>query len=125
LCYRNDTRTYEVDAIRILVLLNECVDRPVFHPVRNHQAPFLAKRNANQRKDIGVSEVSPDHRLFAEPLNRTSGTSPVGIGSEDTYPDDYFAIDGTELYDLDSHWAPLVIPLEHACELSAVHRVFQ
>ena len=72
-----------------------------------------------------MPEVSPDYRLFAEPLDRMSVKSLVGIRSEDTDPDDYFAIVGTELHDLDSHWTPLVIPLEHACELSTVHWVRQ
>ena len=70
-------------------------------------------------------EVSPDHRLFAEPLNRRSGKSPVGIRSKDTNPDDYFAIIGIELHDLDSHRTPLVIAFEHDRKLSPVYRVRQ
>ena len=123
LCYRDNKTTYEIHAVCILVVLDEFVDRPVLHPARNHQTPFLAKRNTNQRKDIGVLEVSPDHRLFAEPLNGTSGKSPVGIRNEDTHPNDHFTVAGKELHDLNSRRTPLVISLEHTRELSPVNRV--
>lgn len=70
--HRDDTTTHEVYAISILVSLDEFIDRPVLHPVRNHRIPFSTKRNADQRKDIGMLKVSPDHCLFAESLSCTS-----------------------------------------------------
>jgi len=122
--YRDDTTTYEANAVYILVALNELIDRPVFHPVRNHRTPPLTKRNTDQRKDIGMVKVSPDHRLFAEFLGRGSGKSAGGSDITRTLNSDgCFTVVGIELHNLDGHWTLLIAPFEHGRGLSAVHWV--
>ena len=121
LSYRDSEKTHQVDPIRILVALDESVDRPIFHPIRNHRTPPPAKRNSNQRKDIWMPKVSPYYRLFAEFLGRVLEKCRIRHDG-DTNSEDCFRIAEVELHNLYGHRTSLITPFEHVREPSAVYR---
>ena len=73
-----------------------------------------------------MPKVSPDHSLFAEPLDRISITSPVGMGirfDKNTNSEGCIAVILIELHNFYGNRVPQVVSFEHAREVSAVYWV--
>jgi hypothetical protein len=60
--------THKLNAVHMIVLLDELVDVPVFHPFGDHREPTFTYRHSKQREDIWMSEVFPSDSLSAESL---------------------------------------------------------
>jgi hypothetical protein len=64
----NQGVTHKLNAVHMIVLLDELVDVPMFHPFGDHRKPAFAYRHSKQRQDIWMSEVFPGDSLSAESL---------------------------------------------------------
>ena len=60
--------TYKLNAVHMIVLLDEVVDVPMFHPLGDHREPAFAYRHSKQRKNIWMPEVFPGDSLSAKSL---------------------------------------------------------
>jgi len=60
--------TYEFNAVNILIPLDELVDVPIFHPLRDKSKPVFTHCHSEERQDVGMSEVSPSNTLSTKSL---------------------------------------------------------
>ena len=60
--------THKLNAVRMIVLFDEVVDVPVFHPFGDQCKPTSTYCYSKQREDIWMSEVFPSDSLSAESL---------------------------------------------------------
>jgi hypothetical protein len=59
---------YKLTAVHMFILLNELIDAPMFHPLRDHYKPAFTYCHSKQWQHIWMSEVLPSNSLSAEAL---------------------------------------------------------
>ena len=59
---------YKLSAINLHIPLDEIIDIPVFHPVRNQRKPVFTNCHSEKRQDVGMSQVFPSNTLSTKSL---------------------------------------------------------
>jgi len=59
---------YELNAINLLIPLDETVDISVLHPLGNQSEPVFTDCHSKERQDVGMSEVFPGNALSTKSL---------------------------------------------------------
>jgi len=60
--------THELNAVDVAIPLDEVIDVPILHPLRNQGELVFAHRHSKERQDVGMSEVFPRNSLSTESL---------------------------------------------------------
>ena len=65
---RGQAATYELSAVGVPIPLDELVDIPILHPLRNQSESVFTHRHPKEWQDVGMPEVFPSNTLSAESL---------------------------------------------------------
>ena len=60
--------TYKLSTVDVSIPLDEVVDVPIFHPLRDQSEPVFTHSHSKEWQDVGMSKVFPSNALSTESL---------------------------------------------------------